>query len=66
MRSLLRPIALVLITLLSGLGLSACRAVPDTFACAHCTCFSAPRSASRPVSCSAIGRDDSCCVFLGS
>lgn len=39
-----------------------CPAIPDSVACAHCTCSWSPgHTVSQPVSCSTIGREPTCC-----
>lgn len=45
-----------------GAGTSGCcPMVPDSVACAHCTCSWQSRSPSAPLSCSAIHREPQCC-----
>lgn len=59
-----RALALVSALGTTTVGASGCcPVIPDSVACAHCTCaWSGGRTVSQPISCSTIGRDPVCCT----
>ena len=55
------------LTLASALGAAAttsacCPVIPESVACAHCTCSGQTRTLSQPLSCDTIHRDTECCA----
>lgn len=57
-----RALALVSVSALAPSVSGCCPLVPDSVACAHCTCpWAGGHTPSQPVSCSTIGRESTCC-----
>lgn len=56
--------ALALVGTLGGAASGCCPMVPDSVACAHCTCSGQLSSASRPLACDTIHRDTQCCTSM--
>jgi hypothetical protein len=54
--------ALALVGALGATAPACCPVIPDSVACAHCTCSWQSRSASAPLACTTIHRDAECCA----
>jgi hypothetical protein len=58
--------SLALVSVLGATAPACCPVIPDSVVCAHCTCWSTPRSVSQPLMCETLHRATQCCVSYRS